>query len=192
MKLCRWRHPSLSNELPPWRGFTLLELLVVTTLMALAVGLVTLKLDGLTASGRAGCVATQVGSYVRLAQVEARTSGQARIVEVDVELGVVRIQRTPMIKTPKPPLELKLGSKAALTGVWFENECREVDQGLWSMRIDGNGRFRRCGLIFRSQETCAVCLLTCIEPPKVWVLREKPKATNLEELRAELVNDAAH
>ncbi|MCK6464035.1 MAG: prepilin-type N-terminal cleavage/methylation domain-containing protein [Phycisphaerae bacterium] len=170
-------------------AFTLLELLVVTVLVALAVGLVTLKLDGLTAAGKVRGVASQVGSYVRLAQIEARTSGEARRVGIDAANGVVRIARTRRLQSAGEdeqafrllaPVEMKQG--------WFDSESRDLEGSL-VIRIDGHGRYRRCALLFESQGSAAACVLPCLQPPRVHLPSEKPRAASYPELVVELSNE---
>lgn len=170
------------------RAFTLLELLVVTALMALVVGLLTLKLDGLTASGRARSLASQVASYVRLAQIDARTSGQSRIVEIDAAHAALRVRRGTNVPGPVQPYTL--GSSARLAGVWTEDGYQERNRDPLSMRIDGHGRFKGCAILFQAQQLYAIAVLSCVEPPCVVVLSEKPHASNLAELRRELKDRA--
>lgn len=171
-------------------GFTLLELLAVTTIMALAVGLVTLKLDGLTSSGRVRSVAAQVASYVRVAQFEARLSGQSQTVELDTAAGELRIWKTAVQGAPAASCQsFHLASRVEITDIWFEDDRQKVEQGKLTFRIDGHGRYRRCALLFRVQENLAVCVLPCVRPPFVMTTWENPRAESLTDLLMELTTD---
>lgn len=59
-------------------AFTLIELMVVVTLMAIAVATVTVRLDGWTTRGRLRSAAHQIGTFHHLAQLEATTSASPR------------------------------------------------------------------------------------------------------------------
>lgn len=59
-------------------AFTLVELLIVLTLLTLFVGTATFHLDGVTARGRLRSAARQLGAFHALARIEAVSSGQPR------------------------------------------------------------------------------------------------------------------
>lgn len=174
----------------PTGGFTLLELLAVTTIMASAVGLVTLKLDGLTSSGRVRSVAAQVASYARVAQVEARLSGQSQTVELDTAAGELRICKAAVPGAPAGSCQtFHLASRVQITDIWFEGDRQKVEQGKLTFRIDGHGRYRRCALLLRSQGAHAVCILPCMQPPLVMTTWQNPRAESLTDLLTELAAD---
>ncbi len=182
--LCR------SGQRLPTGGFTLLELLAVSTIMALAVGLVTLKLDGLTSSGCVRSVAAQVASYVRVAQDEARLSGQSQTVELDTAAGELRICKAAVPGAPAGSCQtFHLASRVEITDICFERDRQKVEQGKLTFRIDGHGRYRRCALLFRVQGNRALCVLPCIQPPFVVTTWENPRADSLTDLLTELATD---
>jgi len=68
-------------SLPPCLSrpaFTLIEIMVVITLLAIAVGGATLQLDGVTTRGRLRSAALLIEGYHRLARIEVISSGQPR------------------------------------------------------------------------------------------------------------------
>jgi len=62
---------------------TLIELMAVVTLIALAVGMVILSVNGLSENARLQAAATQIGALYRIALCEAMRTGQPRILAVD-------------------------------------------------------------------------------------------------------------
>ncbi|MGD2109476.1 MAG: prepilin-type N-terminal cleavage/methylation domain-containing protein [Phycisphaerae bacterium] len=64
-------------------GLTLLELVIVMTLMALAVGVSTIGLPGLSDQGRLESAAAQLGNVIRLASCTATRSGLPRMLAFD-------------------------------------------------------------------------------------------------------------
>ncbi|MCC7291869.1 MAG: prepilin-type N-terminal cleavage/methylation domain-containing protein [Phycisphaerales bacterium] len=172
------------------RAFTLLELLVVTSLMALAVGWMTLRLDSLTAAGKVRGVAAQIGAYVRLAQIEACTSGAAQVLEIDAARRAVRLGRAGCLPVAEPQAFM-LTSQVDLTHVWFDSERRDVDGGRFTIRIDSHGRYRRCAWLLQSGECYAVCAFPCIQPPCVYRVSEIPRAASYDDLLVEVSGHAA-
>ena len=64
------------------RGFSLLELAAVVTLLAIVVGIATVSLGGVSAVSRLQAAASQVGAVYRLAQLDAARSGLPRMLRV--------------------------------------------------------------------------------------------------------------
>lgn len=63
------------------RGFTLLELMAVVTLLTVALGVVLLSTAGLTDRARLRAAAAQIGTIYRLALLHARESGMPRLLQ---------------------------------------------------------------------------------------------------------------
>jgi type II secretion system protein H len=64
-------------------GFTLLELMLVAALLAIAVGVATLNVHGMTDQARLQVTASQIGAVYRLAMCEAARSGRPRVLTFD-------------------------------------------------------------------------------------------------------------
>jgi type II secretion system protein H len=75
------------------RAFTLIELLAVTVLMAVAASMVALRLDGFTVHGRLRAALSQIAAVHRLARMEAITSGQPRRISYAVAEDRCAIER---------------------------------------------------------------------------------------------------
>lgn len=75
------------------QGFTLVELLVVTTLISIGVGMVVVRFDGLSAAGRLRSCAARYSAVLNLARTEARTSGQPRLLRTHGDQGKVTLHR---------------------------------------------------------------------------------------------------
>jgi len=60
-------------------AFTLVELMVVATLLALAVGVATVNFHGMSDAARLSAAATQIGSLYRVASSSAKRSGLPRM-----------------------------------------------------------------------------------------------------------------
>jgi len=64
-------------------AFTLVELTVVMVLMTLAIGLATLGMRGLSDRGRIDAAAAQLGSAMRLAEIQSARSGVPQVLAFD-------------------------------------------------------------------------------------------------------------
>ena len=73
----------------PRRAFTLVELMVVTVILTIATGLVTVQVHGLTGPARLQAAAIQIGALFRLALLEASRSGLPRVLRLDHREGAV-------------------------------------------------------------------------------------------------------
>lgn len=65
------------------RGFTLLELLVVLTLMTVTIGIATISVGGMTDQARIYAAATRIGTAYRLAAFDSARSGLPHMLQLD-------------------------------------------------------------------------------------------------------------
>lgn len=173
-------------------AFTLIELLVVITLMTLAVSLVTLRLDGVTAHGRCRAFASQMSSIVRLAQAQARCDGRPRLIETDAARGNVRVRS----------LELNggrmrwsagqiypAGTGVEVTRILKEGSDREARSYVCRISVDGSFASRL--LVLRAGRSWAVLRLTCWSGGELTLLSGEPPARTYETLLEVITDEAA-
>ena len=73
----------MANSKDTRRGLTLLELLIVLTLMTVTIGIATLGVGGMTDQARIYAAATRIGTAYRLAASDAARSGLPRMLQLD-------------------------------------------------------------------------------------------------------------
>ena len=71
-------------------SFTLLEMTAVVTLLAIAVGIATMRVSGTADHARLEAAATQIGSVYRLTVCQAARSGRPRILSLDPHGCIVK------------------------------------------------------------------------------------------------------
>lgn len=135
------------------KAFTLVELLAVTTLVGLAVGIVTLRLDSFSEAGRLQAAARQIGTLIHLAQTDARTSGRSVILRYEIgepTIAVLRpmIEQDRVIWVRRPGIEL--AGSVTIVGVAGTslNEKPDADLDHVDVRMPAHGVFgsHRVGL----------------------------------------------
>lgn len=171
-------------------AFTLVELLVVVTLMTIAVGMAALRLDGLTASGRLQSAGAQIGALVRLTQSHAQTSGTPRMVEylIHQDRVVVRsaIEQHGTWAWDEGR-EYNTGTKVSIERVLVEGEQDwDGSSSRCAIRVGADGRFRAHVVIISVGERYAVTILRSLQQPSCVLLDRPPQAVTFELLTMEL------
>ena len=174
---------------PQRRGFTLVELLVVITLMSVAVGTVIFRLDNLTARGRLQSAAASLQASLRLAQMEAKTSSMPR------KLSFVPDRRL-LLRTPKRSADGWSWDKGReflwATGVVVERvryEGGNPDAGRHDrlvILVKPDGRFRALAVVMACQGQTLVALLRSGEEPRLFWPVKPPQALTFDLLMLEL------
>ncbi len=186
-------------------GFTLLELMVVVTLMAVAVGLTVFRLDGLTETSRLRSGAAQLDALLRLTTTQARTSGQPRRVEY------LRERDRVVVHAPRREgerwrwdegAEYRIGTGIQVHRVLREGDGdMEAEKGDHTVRIGADGRCPAHAVILKLHDRYAVILLGGpggvresgeAGGARLVLLEARPQATRYEHLLIELeaVSDA--
>ena len=171
-------------------SFTLLELLVVVTLMSVAVGMVVFRLDGVSDTTRLRSSATQIGSLLRLTQIQARTSGSPRLFEyvTDRDRVVVRAPQTQEDGWRwDEGLEYSIGTGVRIRRVLVEgNREMNRDSDAHRIRIGADGRCRAHAVVLAIHERWAVVVLAGLTEPRCVLLTRAPQAGSFELLVVEL------
>ena len=170
-------------------SFTLIELLVVVTLMTVAVGIVTLRLDGLTDAGRLRSTASQLAAVVRLTRADARTSGAPRAIEVAAgeDKVLVRLprQRDGLWEWGEP-VEHGIAGGARIDRVIAGDVGLPSKGNLTAVRIGPDGRHRPFAVVLTLHDRWAVVLMARSRAPKYVVLDRAPRAESYSALLLEL------
>lgn len=172
------------------QAFTLLELLVVISLMMVAIGMAAFRMDGLTDSSRLRSGATQLISLVRLTQTQARAAGEPR--QVEYRLGSDRIvvhspQENDGTWTWDQGLEYIASTGVQIKGVLIEgNNEYSQDANKWAIRVGPDGRHRAHAVILEIHGRYAVVVLRRVGAPRCVFPEEAPHATSFELLMLEL------
>jgi type II secretion system protein H len=176
-------------------GFTLIELLVVTVLIAVAAGMVALRLDGLSTTGRLRAATRQLDATFALAVAEARTTGFPRRLEYDGEAGVLRVH--------KPHHDSGTWSWdhgrtwPIASGVQIHTVVGTSDQEsttkprTFGVRLRPSGRYVSHAVILATNDQYAVVVLSPFEHSQFHLLTAPPVADALPALRQELEQDDA-
>ncbi len=133
----RFAEPALNA-----RALTLIELLVVVTLIGVSVSLVTVRLDGLSETGRLRAAARQIESVITLARTDAMTSGRPAILRYAKERAAVAIlhptvRGDEIVWTQGPGVPL--GGSVRITGVQRTAEKSDIDAEFFDVRVDSTG-----------------------------------------------------
>lgn len=171
-------------------AFTLLELLIVVTLMMAAVGMTVFRLDGLSDTSRLRSAAMQMASLLRLTQTQARTSGSPRLVEYAIDSDRVLV-RAPQMQDDV--WEWDAGVEyLTVTGVHVQRvlvegagEETEPDKK-FSIRVRPDGRYRAHAIVLMLHDRWAVAVARDLAEPRCLLLDSEPHATTFELLMLEL------
>ena len=128
------------------RAFTLIELLAVITLVAIAVGIVTLRLDSFSEQGRIRAASRQIGTLIRLTQTDARTSGRSVILRYEIGEPTVavlrpRVEHDEVIWVRRPGIDLTGSVTIAAVAGTSTKEKPDVDMDHVDVRIPPHGLF---------------------------------------------------
>ena len=124
------------------RALTLIELLVVVTLIGVSVGLVTVRLDGFSETGRLRAAARQIESVITLARVDAMTSGRPAILRYVKERAAVAIlhpavRGDEIVWTQGPGIPL--GGSVRTTDVQRTADESNTGAEYFDVRVDSTG-----------------------------------------------------
>lgn len=177
--------PKLHN--PMRAAFTLVELLVVVTLMTLAVGLTVFRLDSLSENGRLQSATRQAESILRFSACQARTTGEPRLVVFDRESDRFRLKAPAQEEGRWHWDEGRLfqtNSGAQFTRLMFEGGANQQQEES-AIRVGGQGRYPACGVIFELHGRYSV-FLTDQDGSEHRILDAQPQARDLAAIRLEL------
>ena len=180
---------SRQTKRPP--AFTLVELMVVITIMSVAVGTVVLRFDGFTDRSRLESTAAQFFSLLQLASTQAQTTGEPRLIEYPLGTSGVRIRKP---RLTNETWEWDEGLEFALaTGVTVERMVIEGDAPASSgrtaaIRVRSDGRFPRHAVILGLHGTFAVVLVDSRGEPQFHLLDRRPQSGTWDLLLLELTS----
>ncbi|MEK6674128.1 MAG: prepilin-type N-terminal cleavage/methylation domain-containing protein, partial [Planctomycetota bacterium] len=171
-------------------AFTLVELLVVITLMSLAVGVAVFRMDGFSDSANLRSAANQLASWVRLTQTQARTSGQPRLLEYGPKSCTLRVQR-PYEQDGawswQEGAEFSVNPAVHLRRVLVENDFDRVRELTPTQLVVGpSGHYPAHAVLVDRHDVVGVLLLAAWEEPRFLILPRMPSSVTLENLRIEL------
>lgn len=169
-------------------SFTLLELLAVVTLMSVAVGFATLRLDGLGDTGRLRGAAGQIASILRLTQAVARTSGEPRLVEYvqdDASLIVHAPTRTDdsWQWSTGQPYPLAGGVRIDRLLIEGATDSERHDR---QVRLRPDGHYLAHAVVLVLHGRYAVLVVRSFEAPRCVMLDHAPQAASFDLLLLEL------
>lgn len=177
------------------RGFTLIELMVVTALMSIAVSMAVFRLDGLSDSGRLRSTASQLASVVRQAQMQACTSGSPRLIEYAVDGARITLH------SPKQSegswrwdsgLEYTVLGGVRIDRILVEGSDGDVssrggtEEDVLNIRIGPDGRYIAHAVVLTVHDRWAAVVLRHVEQPWHILLESKPSATSFDLLMLDL------
>ena len=125
-------------------GFTLIELVVVVSLMCVTVGMVVFRLDGVSDRGRLRSTATQMAVLLRLAQTQARTSGVPRLMRYHPSSDRVSIHvpaEREGVWDWNEGLEFLTATGAGIERVLIEGHHLDGEEDRPAIRIGADGRY---------------------------------------------------
>ena len=180
--------PQASSLTSP--AFTLVELLVVITLMSLAVSFAVFRLDGFSDSAGLRSAANQLASWVRLTQTQARTTGEPRLLEYGPKSRTLRVQR-PLERngawTWNEGATFTANSSVSIHSLLVEGDSDFVQKRAFAqLVVRSSGHFPAHALLLQRHDVVGVLLLTAWEEPSFLILERMPSSVTLENLRTEL------
>lgn len=177
----RWHGPATA--------FTLIELMAVAALLAVATAVVAIAFAGVSDAQRLRATAEQITSIVRQVQSEAQMTGQPRKIEF-TEDGEVTISR-PVIRDGLAAWEsagaYRIARGASAESIVYEDGRSSIQ----SLRIDANGRFLECGLVLGAGDSIAAVMLSPWLAAEYAVLKPGATRASLDELR-QAIQEAKH
>ena len=175
-------------------GFTLIELMVVITLMTLTVSAAVLRLDGLTARTRLESAGRRMMSVVKLARTEARTTGRPRLIEYSVadaaEVSVRRPVRSGGTWSWGDAVSVPLDRAVRIERVLVEGTDRsESDSDVTAIGVRPGGRHRSHAVVLRCGERFAAVFLESAISDRFVLFDRPPQAVSFELLLMEARRD---
>lgn len=165
-------------------AFTLVELLVVVTLMGIALGLTVFRLDSPSENGRLQSATRQAESVLRLAMTQARTTGEPRLVLFDAGSDRIRLHATSKSTGGWDEGRLlQTNTGAKFDRLLFEDGTRQVGNAI---RVNGQGQCSDHAVLFERQGKYAVLLWSAGMEAEHRIIDRRPLADDLAELRREL------
>ena len=127
---------------PRRRAFTLLELMVVITLLAMTVGVTTIGMRAVTDEARLQSAVDRIVATYRLARCEATYSGRPRLLQIDATS--IRI-RKPTFREDRwswsNPPPISLGSKIRVLKITNNAErASDLMRGPWQLTVQPGAR----------------------------------------------------
>jgi len=175
-------------------GFTLIELMVVITLMTIAVSAVVLKLDGLSARTRLASAGRRMMSAVDLARTESRTTGRPQLIEYPAdgaaEVMVSRPVRSGGSWSWGAATSVPLDRAVWIDRVLVEGADRgESDSDVIAVGVRPGGRHRAHAVVLRSGERFAAVFFESSILDRFVMFDRPPQAVSFELLVMEARRD---
>lgn len=154
-------------------GFTLIELLVVLTLLSIVAGMTFVRIDGLIDDARLrGCAANHA-SVMKLAQVQAKSSGEPRLIEYAA--GSLLLRKPAKLSgawnwDEGMSFDLPAGVKVA--GILTQREDTPTKQ---TIRISADGRVGEHAVMYQVHERHLVALFSSLHEPKHRSFNHRPE-----------------
>lgn len=125
-------------------AFTLVELMAVTVLLSLAVGMVTISLNGVTRKGRLTAAMRQVASFDQAARVQALAEGRPRRLELKRDSGHLRVSKQVSANgrwgwSNASTLRLVHGPHVQKVVIVEQSNLTHSSSELWRIRIRSDG-----------------------------------------------------
>ena len=135
---------------PRRRCLTLIELMVVVTLMSIAVGTATVNLHGLSRTGRLRAAGTQIATLWQLGSQSATASGMPQLLEIDKRRCRLRMPR--YIESQwawGDPIDRILVGRARIESVLVNGTVRQADNedGRWRIALPPDGSATTYGFV---------------------------------------------
>jgi Tfp pilus assembly protein FimT len=166
------------------RSLTLVELMAVTTLMALAVGMVVIRFDGWTAASRLDSAGAVIQSAVRLAVTEARITGQPRsVIYSGHGLTVHRPHQYAGIWRWDAGATFGIGA-AEIRRVLVPEQRGGKQETFPPVQVSGEGRMTPHAVVVKSWDQWKVVLLESVGDPRMKRFTQEPDAVSLDVMMA--------
>ena len=166
-------------------GFTLIELLVVLTLLSIVAGMTFVRIDGVSDEGRLRACASNHASAINLAQVQARNSGEPRLVEYAPGSLLLRrpTKRSGAWEWDEGmSFDLPAGVKVA--DIRTQREDSSTNQAI---RVSADSRVLDHAVIYQVHEHYLVAMFSHLSEPRCLLLDRRPEFSswaNIVELVA--------
>lgn len=172
-----------------WSGFTLIELLVVLTLLSIIAGMTFVRLDDVSDDARLRACAANHASVMKLAQVQATSSGEPRLVEYGP--GSLLLRR-PSMKSGSwewdEGMRFDLPAGVQVEGIITLHESRSDKKAI---RMNADGRGNDHAVIFHTHNRWMAALFCNTGEPQLKFFERKPEFSTWSNLVEMITTDHA-
>ncbi len=161
-------------------GFTLIELLVVLTLLSILAGMTFVRLDGVSDDARLRACAATHASVIKLAQVQARSSGEPRLVEYTIASLLLRKpnKRSGSWEWDEG-ISFDLTPGVRLSEILTQSEGSTTKQAI---RVNANGRLADHAVFYQVHDRYLVALFSNFHEPRYGIFPRRPEASSWSNL----------